>query len=105
MTFDDQAIEAALAAHHATPPHRDMGFRAMQNAISAALASMKSRGIDPCADARKAERERCAKVAEGPMYKEHYRGTEYNNWTIDGSNRYGNGRMDAASEIRALEDE
>lgn len=48
------------------------------------------------------ERERCAQVAEGPLYKQHYRGDERGNWSIDGSSDYGNGRLNAARAIRAL---
>jgi hypothetical protein len=50
--------------------------------------------------------EECARVAEGPIYKEKYRGKEGHNWwhETQGGNdsQYGNGRHAAAADIRAL---
>lgn len=50
--------------------------------------------------------EECAKTAEGPIYKEHYRGRPGHNWwhqkQRSNDAQYGNGRHDAAAAIRAL---
>jgi hypothetical protein len=53
--------------------------------------------------------EECAKVAEGPIYKERYRGHEGHNWWHNkqpgsDADQYGNGHHDAAADIRALAD-
>jgi hypothetical protein len=69
MIFDDEAIEVAAKA--ATPmqwvdlpeQQRLSAIQQITEALDAAIASMKSRGIDPCMEARKAEKERCAKIA------------------------------------------
>lgn len=51
-------------------------------------------------------RERCAKAAEGPLYKEKYRGKDGHNWWHEpqpgNDAQYGNGRHAAAAAIRAL---
>lgn len=50
--------------------------------------------------------EAAAKVAEGPIYKDVYRGKEGHNWfhikQSGHDSAYGNGRLDAASDIRSL---
>lgn len=43
-----------------------------------------------------------AQKAEGPIYKERYRGDETANWAIDRSDPYGAGRIDSAAAIRSL---
>jgi hypothetical protein len=50
--------------------------------------------------------EECARTAEGPIYKEKYRGGPGGNWWHEKQrgldNEYGNGRHDAADAIRKL---
>lgn len=73
-------------------------------AIRAMLATAPVPSALQSKEDRNAVIEECAKVAEGPLVKEHYRGNEFANWSIDGSSPYGNGRLDAAKAIRALKD-
>lgn len=55
------------------------------------------------AEARKAAFIEAAEIAEGPIYKEHYRGDENGNWTSYSD--YGRGRFAAADAIRAKAEE
>jgi hypothetical protein len=73
-------------------------------AARAALASLPA----PDVASRNAVIEECAKAAEGPLYKDVYRGRAYHNWMAKKQHgadyQYGNGRHDAAADIRALVD-
>lgn len=87
---------AELKAHH--DDMLDSDGREIVNLISRAV-----KAENKLIEVERETIERCAKVAEGPIYKEHYRGSEGGNWAKDSrGNTYGAGRIGAAAAIRAL---
>ena len=70
---------------------------------NARLTNEKADALFALAEARKGAFIEAAEIAEGPLYKEHYRGDENGNWTSYSD--YGRGRFDAADAIRAKAEE
>ena len=89
MTYDSEAIDAAVWVWADAYCEPGKNIRdCIEDALLAAAASMKARGVDPCAEARLEERERNIQAAEI--------------W----ESRHYVPRLDGPAEvIRALEDE
>lgn len=83
------------------------GYKALHYSDELARAEAAESRLEAAALRERETIERCAQAAEGPIYKERYRGVEGHNWSAERhfKNQYGNGRMDAAEAIRALAQE
>jgi hypothetical protein len=90
LQFPVERLSAALSHSAASTHSPTSGDRKTESADSATTGEFE-RGVRAAAG-----------VAEGPLYRERYRGHEGRNWTADGSELYGKGRIDAAADIRAL---